>query len=133
MQTRITMPSHRKLPWIMPALLAACLLAACTSEQAPEPTANNECSTVNVNTARIYEIVQQNCTNRSCHPGTGSPLISDFSTPAKLKSYISANGASWTFRVTGTNADMPQSQGYPALSRAVRDSIACWVSKGMPD
>lgn len=133
MQTRNTMPERRKLLGAMPALLAACLLAACTSEQAPEPTSNADCATVNVTTARIYEIVQQNCTNRSCHPGGSSPLISDFSTPAKLKNYISANGAAWAFRVTGTNADMPQSQGYPALPRAVRDSIACWVSKGMPD
>lgn len=113
--------------------MAGCLLAACTSEQAPEPTANTDCATINVTTSRIYEIVQQNCTNRSCHPGTGSPLIADFSTAAKLKNYISANGASWNFRVTGSGADMPQSQGYPALSGAVRDSIACWVSKGMPD
>ncbi|WP_341841715.1 hypothetical protein [Chitinophaga caseinilytica] len=127
------MRKRRKHLWTMPALLALCILAACTSEQAPEPTTSADCSTVNVTTARMYEIVQQNCTNRNCHPGTGSPLNADFSTPAKLKSYISANGASWTFRVTGAGADMPQSQGYPPLPKAVRDSIACWVNKGMPD
>ncbi len=133
MQTLTPILRRRPQRWYLPVLLAACLLTACTSEQAPEPTSNTDCATVDVKTARIYELVQQHCTNRSCHPGTGSPLLADFSTPVKLKSYITANGASWAFRVTASNADMPQSQGYPALSRAVRDSIACWVSKGMPD
>ncbi|WP_341834403.1 hypothetical protein WJU16_15530 [Chitinophaga pollutisoli] len=133
MQTHITMPRRKTLFRIWPVLLAGCFLSACTSEQAPEPSASADCASVNVTTTRIYEIVQQNCTNRNCHPGGSSPLISDFSTPAKLKNYISANGENWMFRVTHSNADMPQSQGYPALSRAVRDSIACWVNKGMPD
>lgn len=108
-------------------------LTACTSEQAPEPVTPSNCASVDINSARVYTIVQENCTNRSCHPGTGSPLLADFSTLAKLKSYISANGASWALRVTSQNADMPQSQGFPALPRATRDSIACWVSNGMPD
>ncbi|MGN6511490.1 MAG: hypothetical protein ACTHLD_18635 [Chitinophaga sp.] len=114
-------------------ILTGISLAACTSEQAPEPVTPSNCASVDVKSARIYTIVQENCTNRSCHPGSGSPLLADFSTLAKLKSYISANGASWTLRVTSQNADMPQSQSFPALPRAVRDSIACWVSNGMPD
>jgi len=114
-------------------ILTGVSLAACTSEQAPEPVTPSACASVDVKSARIYTIVQQNCTNRSCHPGSGSPLLADFSTLAKLKSYINANGASWTLRVTSQNADMPQSQSFPALPRAVRDSIACWVSNGMPD
>ena len=107
--------------------------AACTSEQAPKPGSSVNCATTDVKSARIYEIIQQNCTNRSCHPGGGAPIIADLSSLAKLKSYITANGNSWRLRVTDLNADMPQSQSYPALPRAVRDSIACWVNKGMPD
>lgn len=107
--------------------------AACTSEQAPKPDSTVDCATTVVTSARIYQIVQQNCTNRSCHPGGGAPLIADFSSLAKLKSYINGNTNSWRIRVTDLNADMPQSQGYPALSRLTRDSIACWVNKGMPD
>lgn len=113
--------------------LSVCGLAACTSEQAPEPAAPSACASVDIKSARVYTIVQENCTNRSCHPGGGAPLGADFSTLAKLKSYITANGTAWTMRVTGPNADMPQSQSFPPLSRAVRDSIACWVSNGMPD
>ena len=113
--------------------LTGCGLAACTSEQAPEPETPSACASVDIKSARVYAIVQQNCTNRSCHPGAGSPLIADFSTLAKLKSYIATNGASWATRVTGPNADMPQSMSFPPLPRAVRDSIACWVSNGMPD
>lgn len=107
--------------------------AACTSEQAPKPGNTVDCDNTVVTSARIYQIVQQNCTNRSCHPGGGAPIVADFSSLAKLKSYISSNTNSWRLRVTDLNADMPQSQSYPALPRAVRDSIACWVNKGMPD
>ena len=107
--------------------------AACTSEQAPKPGVAVNCESTVVTSARIYAIVQQNCTNRSCHPGGSSPIIADFSSLAKLKSYINANGSSWRQRVTDPAADMPQAVGYPALPRAVRDSIACWVNKGMPD
>lgn len=106
---------------------------ACTSEKAPEPGTTVSCENTVVTSARIYAIVQQNCTNRSCHPGGSSPLIADFSTLAKLKSYIATNGTSWRLRVTGPSADMPQFTGYPPLTRATRDSIACWVEKGMPE
>src|ERR1043165_9541096 len=111
--------------------LTGCSLAACTSEQAPEPATPSACGSVDIKSARVYTIIQENCTNRSCHPGTGSPLLAAFSTLAKLKSYITANGASWALRVTSQNADMPQSQSFPPLSRATRDSIACWVNNGM--
>src|SRR5687768_14431933 len=42
---------------------------ACTSEQAPKPGTTVSCENTVVTSARIYAIVQQNCTNRSCHPG----------------------------------------------------------------
>lgn len=106
---------------------------ACTSEQAPKPASEVNCESTVVTSARIYAIVQQNCTNRGCHPGGSSPINADFSSLAKLKSYINVNGSSWRQRVTDPAADMPQSVGYPSLPRAVRDSIACWVNKGMPD
>ncbi|RPE14000.1 hypothetical protein EGT74_10955 [Chitinophaga lutea] len=116
------------------AVLLTCAgYVACTSEQAPKPGTSVNCATTVVTSARIYAIVQQNCTNRNCHPGSGAPLNADFSSLAKLKSYISNNGTSWRARVTDLTADMPQFMGYPALSRATRDSIACWVNKGMPD
>lgn len=106
---------------------------ACTSEKAPQPGTTVSCENTVVTSARIYAIVQQNCTNRSCHPGGSSPLNADFSSLAKLKNYITTNGTTWRQRVTDAAADMPQSVGYPALPRPVRDSIACWVNKGMPD
>ncbi len=116
------------------AVVVTCVgYVACTSEQAPKPATSVDCATTVVTGSRIYAIIQQNCTNRSCHPAGGAPLAADFSTPAKLKNYIANHGSSWNARVTGLSADMPQSVGYPALSRATRDSIACWVNKGMPE
>lgn len=107
---------------------------SCTSEKGPAPKDNpTSCDTVLVTSARMYAIIQENCANRACHPGGGSPVAADFSTLNKLKTYISNNGAEFRLRATGPNADMPQSYGYPQLSRATRDSIACWVGKGMPD
>lgn len=105
---------------------------SCSSEKAPEPS-NTACDTMMVTSARIYAIIQASCTNFNCHPGGGSPVVADFSSLAELKSYIGSHGADFRLRVTSANADMPQSQGFPPLSRAVRDSIACWMEKGMPD
>lgn len=105
---------------------------SCSSEKAPEPS-NAACDTMMVTSARIYAIIQASCTNFNCHPGGGSPVVADFSSLAGLKSYIGSHGADFRLRVTSTNADMPQSQGFPPLPRAVRDSIACWIEKGMPD
>lgn len=117
----------------MGVLMCCAGYVACTSEQAPKPGTSVSCESTVVTSARIYAIIQQNCTNRSCHPGGSSPLVADFSTLAKLKTYINANGSNWRLRVTGATADMPQALGYPPLSQATRDSIACWVDKGMPD
>ncbi|MGX5818523.1 hypothetical protein ACWKWU_10025 [Chitinophaga lutea] len=121
--------------YCLPAFVAGifCLIAACTSEQAPAPGPSVDCATTNITSTRVFTLVQQNCSSRGCHPGGSSPNGSDFSTLAKLKSYITANGDMWRLRVTGPQADMPQSQNYPELPRTVRDSIACWVQKGMPD
>lgn len=123
----------RKLLMAMGVILCCAYVWSCTSEQAPQPQTVSKCDTLNVTSARVYAIVQQNCTNRSCHPGGGAPAVADFSTLAKLKTYISANGSAFRARVTGPMADMPEFMGFPALPRAVRDSIGCWVEKGMPD
>lgn len=110
------------------------LCYGCTSEKGPAPSdIQANCDTVLVTSTRMYAIIQENCTNRNCHPGSGTPAVADFSTLAKLKTYINANGAMFRLRVTGLNADMPQVMGFPQLSRSTRDSIACWVGKGMPD
>lgn len=113
-------------------ILCCAYVWSCSSEKGPEPS-NAACDTVMVTSARIYAIIQANCTNQNCHPGGGAPVVADFSTLAKFKSYISSNSANFKLRVTSANADMPQSQGFPPLPQAVRDSIACWVDKGMPD
>ncbi len=87
-----------------------------------------------ITSARMYAIIQENCTNHvpairiwlSC-------CCADFSTLAKLKTYVNGNEAMFRLAGNGPNADMPQVMAYPALSRATRDSIACWTGKGMPD
>ncbi|UYQ93213.1 hypothetical protein MKQ68_24325 [Chitinophaga horti] len=115
-------------------LLLWVIYSACTADKAPKPEAPIvACDTATITSARIYAIVQQNCTNYACHPGGGAPSAANFSSQANLKAYINANKGLFAARVTAANADMPQSQGFPALPRAVRDSIACWISKGMPD
>lgn len=116
-------------------ILLTCLVySACTSEQAPKPADKNfACDTAVITSARIYAIIQQNCTNYSCHPGGGSPARANFGTLGSLKSFITTNRNDFMLRATDRGADMPQSQGFPELPQAVRDSIACWISKGMPD
>lgn len=123
----------RKLIVAFALALCSVYVWSCTSEQAPQPQTVSKCDTSNITSARIYAIVQQNCTNRSCHPGGGAPGVADFGTLPKLKTYITNNGGAFHARVTGPNADMPEFMGFPALPRAVRDSIACWIEKGMPD
>lgn len=105
---------------------------SCKSEKAPPREEIESCDTAVITSARIYAIIQQNCTDRACHPGGSSPSYADFSTLDLLKTYIRANGTTFEARVTGAEADMPQYSGYPPLSGSVRDSIACWIKKGMP-
>jgi hypothetical protein len=115
-------------------LLLWLVYSACTSEQAPKPEDKNfACDTAVITSPRMFAVIQRNCTVFGCHPGSNSPIAANFSSLANLKSYINDNGGTFAERVTGPNADMPQSQGMPELPKAVRDSIACWISKGMPD
>ncbi len=79
------------------------------------------------------KIITTNCVNRGCHPGQNSPTAANFSTADKLKGYITVSSTLFYDRATGPQADMPQEQGFPELSRFTRDSIACWVKNGMRD
>ncbi|MCK7559105.1 hypothetical protein MKQ70_30680 [Chitinophaga sedimenti] len=115
-------------------LLLWLVYSACTSEQAPKPGASVvACDTAHITSGRMYTLIQQHCTNFNCHPGGGAPARANFGTLASLKTFINNNRSLFADKVTGPTADMPQSQGFPALSREVRDSIACWINNGMPD
>lgn len=114
--------------------MACLLLAACKNEQAPAPVSGGvDCDAAHITTATVFAIIQANCTSRGCHPGGNSPALADFSTEAKLKTFINANRTVFEARVTGPQADMPQSMSFPALSQGMKDSIACWIAKGLPD
>lgn len=114
--------------------MACVLLAACKNEQAPAPVSGGlDCDAAHITTATVFATIQANCTSRGCHPGGFSPAVADFSTEAKLKAYINTNRAVFEARVTGPQADMPQSMSFPALSQGLKDSIACWIAKGLPD
>ncbi|MVT06687.1 hypothetical protein [Chitinophaga tropicalis] len=117
---------------LLPVLLML-LVYGCTAEQAPAPDPGVQptaCDTSKITSAYIMTTVGANCTNGRCHKGTGNFVVSDFSTLEKLKTYLSANTALFRERVTGPNADMPP-RG--KLSQGMRDSIDCWISKGMPE
>lgn len=107
---------------------------SCTAEQAPKPDpgiAPNACDTAVITSAYIMTTISSKCTNGACHKGTGNFVVSDFSTLAKLKTYLNANEALFRERVTGPNADMPP-RG-EKFSQGTRDSINCWLSHGMPE
>jgi hypothetical protein len=114
-------------------LTGCCWLFACKNEEAPKPaTGEFDCSTAKITSSYAVALLQTNCSNRGCHPG-GGPPNANFSTAANIKAYVTANAATFAARVTGPNADMPQSKGFPALSQAAKDSLACWINHGMPD
>lgn len=116
-------------------LSLALLIYSCTAEKAPAPDTGSvtACDTAKISSGYVIAAIQTNCTSRSCHPGGNSPAVADFSTPEKLRSYINGHEELFRERVTGPQADMPQSQLFPALRSSMRDSIGCWISNGMPD
>ncbi|MEC5148268.1 hypothetical protein [Chitinophaga sp. 212800010-3] len=115
-------------------LLACILLGACKNEQAPAPVSGGvNCGTGGIKTSYVSAAISANCTSRGCHPGGNSPAVADFSTPDRLKAYINAHRVVFELRVTGPQADMPQSQSFPPLTQGMKDSIACWLANGMPD
>lgn len=108
--------------------------AACKNEQAPSPVSGGvNCDVAKITTSYALAAIQTNCTNRGCHPGGNSPVVADFSTATTLKAYINTHRSTFELRATGSLADMPQSQGFPALSQGMKDSIACWIAHGLPD
>jgi hypothetical protein len=111
-------------------------LAACSNKEAAKPSGDGsslDCDKATITAAYAFAAIQTKCSNRACHPGGNSPAVADFSTLVKLKAYINANQSTFALRVTSAQADMPQSQTYPPLTKGMRDSLACWISKGMPD
>jgi hypothetical protein len=119
---------------ITPFLLASLLFAACKNDKAPAPVSGGiNCDVAKITTSYVLAAVQANCTSRNCHPGGNSPVVADFSTADKLKGYINTHRSLFELRVTGPQADMPQSQVYPPLSQGMKDSIACWIAHGLPD
>jgi len=115
-------------------LLACLLLAACKNDKAPAPVSGGiNCDVAKITTTYVFASIQANCTSRGCHPGGNSPAVADFSTADKLKTYINTHRAMFELRVTGPQADMPQTQAFPALSQGMKDSIACWIAHGLPD
>ncbi|MBO9729272.1 MAG: hypothetical protein J7623_11605 [Chitinophaga sp.] len=119
---------------IAPFLLICLVFAACKNEQAPPPVSGGiNCDAAKITTSYVLGVVQANCTSRNCHPGGSSPVVADFSTADKLKGYINTHRSTFDLRVTGPQADMPQSMGFPALSQGMKDSIACWIAHGLPD
>lgn len=115
-------------------LLASLLFAACKNDQAPAPVSGGvNCDVAKITTAYVFAAMQANCTSRNCHPGGNSPTVADFSTAEKIKAYINTHRSTYELRVTGPQADMPQSQVFPPLSQGMKDSIACWIAHGLPD
>jgi hypothetical protein len=115
-------------------VLCVLFVYSCTAEQAPAPEPGIQptaCDTAVITSAYVMTVMSTSCTNGACHKGTGNFVVSDFTTSAKLKAYISANEALFKERVTGPNADMPPRGS--KLSQGTRDSIDCWISHKMPE
>ncbi len=112
--------------------LLAVAVFGCTNKEAAAPDTgpvSGDCSTKQITSAYVYGLVSRTCLG--CHSGATAPLGADFNTLAKFKSFISNNETVFRLRVTGPQADMPQGSG--PLPQAVRDSISCWISNGMPE
>ena len=116
-------------------LLASMLFAACKNDKAvaPAPSGGFNCDAAKITTPYVLAALQANCTSRNCHPGGNSPAVANFTTADNIKGYINTHRALFELRVTGPQADMPQSQVYPPLSQGMKDSIACWIAHGLPD
>jgi hypothetical protein len=104
---------------------------SCTNKEAIAPDSGpqtGDCDSKQIPAAYVYGIIQSNCTR--CHSGSTAPAGADFSTLEKFRNFINGNEAEFRLRVTSAQADMPP-RG--ALGAGVRDSINCWISKGMPE
>ena len=119
--------------YILSALLLGIVAYSCKSEEAPAPDTGPRptgCDTVQVNAAYVMTVIQTNCTSKGCHPGGNSPAEANFSSLNGVRSFISDNEDIFRLRALSDNADMPP---MGRLRKGMRDSIGCWISKGMPD
>ena len=111
--------------------LLALTIYSCTNKEAvkpstgPEPTA---CDSMTVTSTDVYAVITSRCAG--CHKGSTAPAGADFSTLAKFTSFVSSNNAVFRQRVLSSQADMPPSG---PLRQTLRDSISCWIDKGMPE
>ncbi|NSL88937.1 hypothetical protein ECE50_018995 [Chitinophaga sp. Mgbs1] len=111
---------------------AIALITSCKNEQAPAPVSGGlDCSKAKIDSSYVAAAIRTNCTSRGCHRG-GASTIPDFSSALKLKQFINNKPAVFALRVTGPQANMPP-QRFPPLSQGMKDSLACWVARGMPD
>ncbi|TWI91231.1 hypothetical protein [Chitinophaga japonensis] len=111
--------------------LLAIAIYSCTNKEAAAPDTGpvvNNCDTLQISAAFVYGVIQSNCT--FCHSGSTAPRGADFSTQDKFESFVSSNETTFRLRVLSAQADMPPSG---ALRQSLRDSISCWISKGMPE
>ncbi|HVI46920.1 MAG TPA: hypothetical protein VM802_18720 [Chitinophaga sp.] len=112
-------------------LFSGCLLVlSCKNEQAPAPVKpvdpnKVDCSKAKINTSYVLGAIKTNCTDRGCHR-------SMFSTPEGLKGYIGTKRETFEQRALSEQATMPPAR-FPRLSQGMKDSIACWIGRGMPD
>ncbi len=111
--------------------LLAVTIYSCTNKEAaapdtgPQPTG---CDAIQITAADVYATITSRCTG--CHSGTTAPRGADFSTLNKFKSFVSSNEATFRLRVLSAQANMPPSG---PLRQTLRDSISCWIEKGMPE
>ncbi|WP_298736327.1 hypothetical protein [uncultured Chitinophaga sp.] len=111
--------------------LLAVTMYSCTNKEAAAPDTGPEpsgCDAVVINSSDVYATISSRCT--SCHSGPTAPLGADFSTKAKFVSFVSANTTIFRLRVLSAQADMPPGG---QLRQSLRDSISCWIDKGLPE
>lgn len=111
--------------------LLAMTIYSCTNKEAAAPDTGPEpsgCDLVTITAADVYATISARCAG--CHRGATAPNGADFSTQTKFLSFVSANTTTFRLRVLSAQADMPPSG---ALRQSLRDSISCWIEKGMPE
>ena len=111
--------------------LLAMTIYSCTNKEAAAPDTGPEpsgCDAEVITSSDVYATITSRCTG--CHSGSTAPLGADFSTKNKFVSFVSANTTTFRLRVLSAQADMPPSG---ALRQSLRDSISCWIEKGMPE
>lgn len=112
--------------------LLAVTIYSCTNKEAAAPDTGPEpsgCDAVVITSTDVYATISSRCTG--CHRGATPAGGADFSTQNKFLSFVSANTTTFRLRVLSAQADMPPIGG--PLRQSLRDSISCWIDKGMPE